>query len=151
MSEFDANSASVHKYLDLLQGVINRMAANCTGCKTWCLTLVSATVAIIADKSKPEYVWIAFVPLVLFCCLDAYYLALERSFRNRYNAFVHKLHASSVTVSDLYTLTPQINWSSRFKSFGSSSIYPFYLFLALMLLAVRFWIIPSVATLGTAP
>jgi hypothetical protein len=107
MSEFDANSESVHKYLEILQGVINRMAANCTGCKTWCITLVSATVVIIADKSKPEYVWIAFVPLVLFCCLDAYYLALERSFRHRYNAFVDKLHIRSVTVSDLYTLTPR--------------------------------------------
>jgi carbon starvation protein CstA len=143
MSAFNADSPSVHKYLDLLQGVINRMAANCPGCKTWCITLVSATVVIIADKSKPEYVWIAFVPLVLFCFLDAYYLALERSFRNRYNAFVDQLHATSVTVNDLYTLTPQVDWSSRFKSFGSSSIYPFYLFLALMLLAIRFWIIPS--------
>jgi len=143
MSAFNADSASVHKYLDILQGVINRMAANCTGCKTWCLTLVSATVVIVADKSQPEYVWIAFAPLLLFCCLDAYYLTLERSFRNRYNAFVDKLHAGQVRVSDLYTLTPQVDWSSRLKSFGASSIYPFYLFLALMLLAVRFWIIPS--------
>jgi hypothetical protein len=60
MSEFDVNSESVHKYLDLLQEVMNRMAANCTGCKTWRLMLVSSTVAIVADKSKPEYVWIAF-------------------------------------------------------------------------------------------
>ena len=106
MSAFNADSASVHKYLDILQGVINRMAANCTGCKTWCLTLVSATVVIVADKSQPEYVWIAFAPLLLFCCLDAYYLTLERSFRNRYNAFVDKLHAGQVRVSDLYLRIP---------------------------------------------
>jgi hypothetical protein len=143
MSAFNADSPSVQKYLDLLQAVIHRMAANCTGCKTWCITLVSAMVVIIADKSEPEYVWIAFVPLLLFCFLDVYYLALERDFRNRYNAFVDKLHAGLVTVSDLYRLNPQVDWSSRFQSFGSPSIYPFYLFLAVMLLAVRFWIIPS--------
>jgi hypothetical protein len=75
MSTLTPDSSAVQKYLELLQAVINRMASNCTGCKTWCITLVSATIVIIADKGKPSYVWIALVPLALFFFLDSYYLA----------------------------------------------------------------------------
>ena len=71
-------SASVQSYLSILQGTITRMASNSASCKAWCVTLVSAMLVLIADKEKPDYVWISVVPIVLFVVLDAYYLGLER-------------------------------------------------------------------------
>lgn len=82
MSKVDFESGAVQSYLGILQGVINRMASNSAGCKTWCITLVSAITTVIADKSNSSYVWVALVPISLFLFLDAYYLGLEQRFRD---------------------------------------------------------------------
>ncbi|HDZ9313104.1 TPA: hypothetical protein RUZ05_003537, partial [Vibrio cholerae] len=68
-------SPSVQAHLTMLQNIIQRMASNSSSCKSWCITLVSAVLVIVADKGKPDYAWIALLPTVIFACLDAYYLA----------------------------------------------------------------------------
>jgi hypothetical protein len=75
------DSAAVQSYLNILQGVIARMAANSANCKTRCITLASALLVLIADKGKTNLMAIALIPVLLFCFLDAYYLAQERAFR----------------------------------------------------------------------
>lgn len=55
MTNITYESPSVQSYLNILQSIINRMVANSSGCKTWCITLVSAVILIIADKGKPAY------------------------------------------------------------------------------------------------
>jgi len=141
MNGLNFESPSVQSYLGILQSVINRMAANSSGCKTWCIALVSATVVILADKGKPEYVWVTAVPIVLFFFLDSYYLGLEHGFRARYDDFIHKLHAASATIEDVFIVTPEASlWETvkaTFKACGSISIWPFYGLLALMLVIVR--------------
>ena len=87
MDKVNFESGAVQSYLVILQGVINRMASNSAGCKTWCITIVSAIVVIIADKSNPVYVWVSLVPILLFLFLDSYYLGLEQRFRDSYNTF----------------------------------------------------------------
>jgi hypothetical protein len=64
-------SASVQAHLQILQSVIQRMASNSTSCKEWCITIVSAILVLIADKGKPELVWLALFPTFLFLALDA--------------------------------------------------------------------------------
>ena len=78
------------KRLDHLQAIISRMADNSFKLKGWCLTLVSALLglALKTDAGAAPTSQIAFfalVPTVVFWLLDAYYLALERGFRNVYN------------------------------------------------------------------
>lgn len=82
------------------------MASNSTACKTLCITLVSAVLVIVADKGKPDYAYISFLPIIAFTFLDAYYLALEKSFRTRYDDFINKLHEKKITKSDLYFISP---------------------------------------------
>jgi hypothetical protein len=138
-------SPSVHSYLTILQGVIGRMAGNSASCKTWCVTLVSAVIVIVADKSKPDYVWISVVPIVLFLVLDSYYLALERQFRGVYNDFIRKLHFGSATVEDVFFIAPRAGVLATFfeiaKAGGSIAVWPFYILLGVMLLLVRVWIL----------
>ncbi|HGE6026818.1 TPA: hypothetical protein ACGGR8_003781, partial [Vibrio cholerae] len=100
-------SPSVQAHLTMLQNIIQRMASNSSSCKSWCITLVSAVLVIVADKGKPDYAWIALLPTVIFACLDTYYLALEKSFRETYNKFVQKLHNKRLVSSDLYAIKPQ--------------------------------------------
>ena len=139
------DSPSVTSYLTILQGVIGRMATNCAACKTWCITIVSAVVVIIADKGKPHFVWIAVIPIVLFLILDAYYLSLERQFRNVYNDFIRKLHFGSATVDDVFIIAPgsgrQASTLNILAAVASISVWPFYVLLGLMLLIVRVWIL----------
>src|SRR5207244_9167805 len=106
-SPLSEESAAVQAHLQILQGVIQRMAGNSTSCKAWCITIVSAILVLIADKGKPELAWLTLLPSVLFLALDAYYLALESAFRTSYNAFVKKLHSGKIHVEDVYSVMPK--------------------------------------------
>lgn len=138
----DFNSPSVQSYLNILQAIINRMAANSASTKTWCITIVSAVIVIIADKGKPQYVWISIIPLVLFLILDAYYLGLERQFRQVYNNFIRKLHYKSASIEDVFIIAPSGEmkgiFTSTIQAILSVSIWPFYGLLLLMLFVVRY-------------
>ena len=103
---FDETSPSIQTHLGILQGIVLRMATNSTSCKTLCITIVSATLVIIADKGKPDFAWIALFPAILFAGLDAYYLALEKGFRNSYNEFIKKLHTGHIATEDLFSVAP---------------------------------------------
>jgi hypothetical protein len=103
--------------LPILQGVIGRMASNSSNCKAWCIGLVSAILVLVADKQKSQYSWVAAVPIIMFWMLDAYYLALERSFRASYNSFLTKLHAGTATIEDVFAVQPGGRWSILWSTF----------------------------------
>ena len=86
------DSAAVMKYLDMYQGIINRMAGNSSDCKKWAVALVSAIFLLVADKGKVGFAVTACIPVILFWFLDAYYLALEKQFRAGSNSVVDALH-----------------------------------------------------------
>lgn len=145
METVDIDSPSVQSYVSILQAIINRMAASSAGCKTWCITLVSATIVIITTMEKADYVWIALIPFLPFLFLDSYYLGLERRFRARYNNFIRKLHSNSVTINDLFLVTPEAGagrtFLSTLRACTSFSVWPFYGVLGLTLAAVQIWIL----------
>lgn len=134
----NGDSPSIQTHLGIIQNIIQRMAANSSACKAWCVTLVSAILIIVADKGKPEYAWIAMLPTIVFASLDAYYLALEKAFRNAYNDFISKLHRNSLKFEDLYSVIPKGNMSSlQWESFKSFSVWGFYLSLALLIVITK--------------
>lgn len=141
-SEFKENSQAVQAHLSIMQSVIQRMATNSSSSKAWCITLVSAILVIVADKGKPQYAWIAVVPSFLFFVLDAYYLALEKGFRNSYNSFIEKLHSERLVASDLFVVLPKGGlFALFFKSLGSFSVWPFYATLLGMIYAAKAFVI----------
>ena len=127
--ELGVESFAVQKHLEIMQGVIARMAENSRSCKVWCVTLVAAVLVLVARTGEPRHALIALAPAVLFYVLDAYYLALERGFSDSYGRFVCKLNDEQAEASDLYTVAPAGSpvrgtlWA-MFKSF---SVLPFYL------------------------
>lgn len=131
----DKESPGVLAHLGILQGVIQRMAGNSSSAKTWCITLVAAILVVVADKKHPEYAFIALIPTILFLVLDAYYLGLERGFRQSYRLFVEKLHSGQLRTTDLYEVSPKGSLTKRlFAAFLSFSIWPFYVTLFVMIL-----------------
>ena len=122
------DSQAVQKHLEILQGVINRMAENSRSCKVWCVTLVAAILVLVARTGQADHALIALGPTALFYVLDSYYLALERGFRKTYGSFVRKLNEQQATTSDLYTVFPtgSIPGGTVWAMFRSFSVPPFY-------------------------
>lgn len=131
-------SPSVQAHLQIMQSVINRMATNSASCKAWCITLVSAILVIVADKGKPNFAYIALLPTFLFLALDAYYLALEKSFRASYNDFVRKVHAAQAIPEDLFSVQPKGSECAHQRAaLASFSVWGFYVTLAVLVEVAR--------------
>ena len=73
------------KHLELIQGVINRLAGNSFAMKGWAVILVSAVFALAAKHGAPWYLLVALLPASAFWGLDGYYLRQERLFRKLYD------------------------------------------------------------------
>ncbi|WP_018983688.1 hypothetical protein [Salinimonas chungwhensis] len=137
--QVDPEAASIQTHLGIIQNVVQRMATNSTNCKAWCVTLVAAVLVIIADKGKPEYAWISLLPTVVFFALDAYYLALEKGFRNCYNQFVAKIRSESLTEKDLYLVMPIGNMSTlQLEAIRSFSVWGFYISMCGLIAVTKF-------------
>ena len=78
------------KHLELIQGVINRMAGNSFLLKGWSVTLVSALFALAAKDSNQFFIYLAYFPCVAFWGLDGYFLWQERMYRKLYKNVTEK-------------------------------------------------------------
>lgn len=83
--------SSVQAHISMMQGIINRMAANSANCKLWCITLMSAILVLYFD-GKASHIEYGYFIVVLFYFLDCFYLGLERKFVKAQNDFVKKLN-----------------------------------------------------------
>ena len=136
--------SAVQTHLTITQGVIQRMAENSRSCKVWCVTLVAAILVLVARTGEPQHALIALVPTLLFLVLDAYYLALERAFRNSYNAFVANLHAGQLPSSQVYKVNPiGMGLPLVVRCLGSVSIWIFYPLVAATIILAWQLVIPS--------
>ena len=139
----DHGASAVHKHLEIMQGVIARMAENSRYCKVWCVTLVAAALVLVARTGKAEHALIALVPTALFYLLDSYYLMLEKGFRKSYGTFVAKVQAGEVCRSDLFDVRFE---GSKVRGFlwamcRSFSILPFYVAVIATVLLARYFIL----------
>ena len=83
-SEIKMENENKLKHLEMIQGIINRMASNSFALKGWAVTLVAGIFALASKDSDKIYFLIAYVPIVVFWFLDSYYLLQEKLFRSLY-------------------------------------------------------------------
>jgi len=72
-------------HLLVVQTIIARMGVNSFLLKGWSVTLISALFALAADKANTSFIYIAFLPCIVFWALDGYFLRQERLFRALYD------------------------------------------------------------------
>ena len=72
------------KHLELIQGVINRMAGNSFALKGWAVTLIAGIFALASKDADQIYFLVAYIPITVFWGLDSYYLLQERLYRSLY-------------------------------------------------------------------
>jgi len=86
------------KEIEIIQDVIKRMAHNSFMIKGWTVTLVAVTLLL---KGVKYQVLIAFIPLIIFWILDAYFLWQERLYRRLYNWVVKNRLTTSEHLFDM--------------------------------------------------
>ena len=71
--------------MELIQGVINRLSTNSFLLKGWSVVLVSALFALAAPDSRAAFVYLAYIPAIVFWGLDGYFIWQERLYRALYD------------------------------------------------------------------
>lgn len=73
------------KHLEMIQAIINRMAANSFLLKGWSITLIAALFALAAKDTEDFFIYIAYFPCLMFWYLDGYFLHQERMYRKLFS------------------------------------------------------------------
>lgn len=84
--------------IKIIQDIIKRMAFNSFMIKGWAVTLVVVTLLLKGDKYQ---VLIAFIPLVVFWFLDAYFLQQEKLYRELFKWVVENRLKTSDYLFDM--------------------------------------------------
>lgn len=120
------------KHLEMIQGIINRMASNSFALKGWAVTLVAGVFVLSSKDADKMYFLVAYIPIIVFWCLDAYYLLQERLFRSLYGR-TRKLSESEIDFDMNITLPEfDITRNRYFNCLFSITELWFYIPLALV-------------------
>jgi hypothetical protein len=121
-----ADNPGVTANITLLQGIINRLATNSASCKTWCISLVTALVALTGTTRNPNILAFALVPIAIFAFIDTMYLAQERAFRRLFSSTVELIRKQQYTLDKHAFSTAVKLQPDDFLALFSWSILPVY-------------------------
>ena len=118
------------KEVDIIQDIVKRMAFNSFMIKGWAITLVVVTLLL---KGTEYQVWIAFIPLLVFWFLDAYFLWQERMYRKLYYWVINNRLATDEYLFDLNAYRFKDEVQSRFRIMFSITLGWFYGSIAILI------------------
>jgi hypothetical protein len=111
------------KEIELIQDIIKRMAFNSFMIKGWAITLVVITLLL---KGTEYQVWLAFIPLIVFWFLDAYFLWQERMYRRLYEWVINNRLKTEKYLFDMNAYRFKDEVQSRFRIMFSITLGWFY-------------------------
>ncbi len=132
------NTESKLKHLEFVQAVVNRMASNSFLLKGWSVTLVAALFALAAKDANENYVIVAYIPVLIFWIIDAYFLLQERLFRSLYDD-IRKKKEDEIDFS-MNTEQFHSRRNSWASSFFSETLLLFYFSMVGIMLVVMYFI-----------
>lgn len=139
LQPIQSDNQAVIAHINLLQGIINRLANNSASCKTWCLSIVAALLSLAGAVHTPVLVTIALVPVVVFAFIDTMYLAYEAAYRYLYGRMVENIRNGKYTLSEVFEADAWTGYLDFFyfvfRAFWSWAIWPVYLGLIVAYLA----------------
>ena len=119
------------KEIDIIQDIIKRMANNSFLIKGWAITLIVGTLLL---KNSREQSFLAFIPLIVFWYLDAYFLWQERMYRKLYNWVITNRLKSRKMLFDMNATRFIKDVDSKIKIMFSITLRWFYLSILIVLL-----------------
>lgn len=111
------------KHMEFLQSAIARMSNNSAQNKNFCLTLAGGFIGLAAALESPDLMAFSIPLLLALAFLDANYLRLERSFRDKYDSVRKSTFAEK---PDFSMSTGWKTGSSLWSTFFSWSVLGFY-------------------------
>lgn len=120
----------LHKEIDLIQGVINRMASNSIMLKGWLISLIAVVLAL--SKDSLFYCNAFFVcsilcfPILIFWYLDAFFLHREKCYRALYEWVIKNRMNTNANLYSLDYRPYQKKVNSQLRVMFSKTLFPFY-------------------------
>lgn len=137
------NTETLHKEIDLIQGVISRMANNSFLLKGWTITLIVAVLALTRETLVTNDVTylalVLLIPLFVFWYLDAFFLHKERCYIALYNWVIKNRAESNENLYDLNYKRFENEVDSICKIMFSSTLRTFYGIVALILIIITIY------------
>ena len=134
---------TLHKEIDLIQGVINRMANNSFLLKGWMITIIVAVLALTKDTLVTNDISylsiILLLPLLVFWYLDAFFLHKEKCYRELYKWVIeNRLTSNDFKYSLDYTRFEE-NVDKIGKIMFSKTLRTFYGITVLILIGITIY------------
>lgn len=108
------------RYLEMIQQVIARISGHGATSKSYCITLMSATIGAAAALQKPNFALLAIAQAIAFAVIDSQYLRTERRYRDLFERV--RLRMDVVP----FDMTVDRSSSDFIKALFSWSILTFY-------------------------
>ena len=109
------SKAAIISHIDMLQGIISRMAKCSMACKKWCLAVVSISLGVFSK----DFDWWMFAFELIVCLsfmfLDAAYLAMERNFVRMQKLFIDKINNEQTNSKEIFCIDTKLVKVDIFK------------------------------------
>ena len=131
----------LHKEIDLIQGVITRMANNSFMLKGWILSLIAVLLALtdqtIVATKLTYFNFILILPVIVFWYLDAFFLHKEKCYRKLYHwVIANRLTSDEFLYSLDYSRFEKLEKSVWKIMFCNRTLFPFYGLIAIALIVL---------------
>ena len=117
------------KHLEMIESIIERMAKNSFQMKAWAITLVTVVGALGAKEADKRFMLLAFVPIISFWLLDAFYVQQERRYKALYRSVCEKKEEEIDFILNTKSVTFTSDEAKRIcfiNCFKSTSVSLFY-------------------------
>lgn len=125
------------KEIEIIQDIIKRMAFNSFMIKGWAITLV--VVSLLLKRTEYQ-VWIAFIPLLVFWFLDAYFLWQERMYRKLYEWVISNRMKTDEHLFDMNAYRFKDTVQSRIRIMFSITLGWLYGSIAILIVIYSFFL-----------
>lgn len=120
----------LHKEIDLIQGVISRMANNSFLLKGWLISLTAVILALsketIVATDLTYFNFTICLPVIVFWYLDAFFLHKERCYRKLYEWVIENRKNTDEYLYSLNYMRFEKQVDSIWKIMFSKTLLPFY-------------------------
>lgn len=154
----------VHKEIDLVQDIIKRMMQNSFQIKAWLIGILSVLIAFQKDQfflsaggEKATSIWLnvlLLLPICSFWYLDAYFLSIEKRYREVYKWIVKNRPRTDLYLYDLNTFYRTVDGISEnldrkenriLTVWRNYTLVPFYIIPVFFVVAILIYNLQKVA------
>lgn len=123
-------------HLNMIQGIVSRLATFSANAKNFCITVVAALIGVAFQQHLPLLLITAPFVVISFAALDIYYLAQERRFREFYREVADRPLAAAAKMDLAPSKLSLLDYINGIRSFSTGGFYLLLLIVGVALLPI---------------